>query len=73
MKIQDDIKHSKEQCNKDNKDEVQEKTATLTKLKKNACVCDMYSNICNQNVFKKKYPGRAHWALVKFVWKNVQK
>ena len=28
--LQDDIKHSKEQCNKENIDEVQEKTTTLT-------------------------------------------
>ena len=53
-KHQDDIKHLKEQCDKDDEDEVQEITAASTPMKKNKPEC----LTCNQtfvmeNRFKK--------------------
>ena len=38
---QDDIKHLKEQCDVDDETEVQEITAAITPMKRNACMCDM--------------------------------
>ena len=46
---EDDIKHLKEQCDKDNEDEVQEITAAITPMKKKKPVCVK----CNQT-FKNK-------------------
>ena len=41
---QDDIKHLKEQCDKDDEDEVQEVTAARISMKKNRPMCET----CNQ-------------------------
>ena len=38
---QGDIKHLKEQCNKDDKDKVQELSGARTQIKKKNCVCHM--------------------------------
>ena len=48
-KQQDDIKHLKEQCNKDDKDKAQEMSGARTPMKKNKSVCVT----CNKNYLKK--------------------
>ena len=54
-------KNVKEQCDKDDEDEVQEITAARVAMKKEkACVWNMLSNICNKIWVEKKYQGRAH-------------
>ena len=61
-KQQGDIKHVKEQCDIDIKDEVKDITATITPMKKKKPVCV----VCNQTFVNKKmawkikYPGRAY-------------
>ena len=42
---QDDIKHLKEQFDVEDETEVQEITAAITSMKRNACMCAMKSNI----------------------------
>ena len=71
---QDDITHLKWQCDIVYEDEVQEITAARTLMKKNWLVCvACIQTFAMKNVFKNDTQERAHWALVKLLWQNVQK
>ena len=58
---QDDIKDLREQCNKDDKDKVQEISGAGIPMKKNKSVCVKWNKKFKKNkMVEKSYHGRAH-------------